>query len=368
MSKIPTGMVYRRKYKDKDGNQCETSTYYVQYYVKGRSKPVIKSTGTTDYEQAVAFLRQKMARAALQVEHTSDPDRVLVGQLLDLLVDDYKLERRRSTDDMEKRVDKHLRPFFASKKVHEVTTTLINRYRSMRVKKAAAATVNKEVSYLRRAFKLGLEHTPPLVEKAPVFKMFELDNAREGTLAHEAYRSVRDSLPSYARIALVISYHTGSRKGEIRKIRLQDIDLAASRINIPSKNAKNKTPRYLPIYGDMQAELEMAMSLCDPRCPYLIQNEGKPVGSWRKSWKTACRAARVDAALFHDLRRTALTNMIEAGYSEKEAMLISGHKTRHVFDRYCIVSSKRLKEQTKKLEAFMAEKEAKIATTTGKVQ
>lgn len=51
---------------------------------------------------------------------------------------------------------------------------------------------------------------------------------------------------------------------------------------------------------------------------------------WEKSWKTACALAAVDNTLFHDLRRTALTNMIEAGFSEKEAMEISRHKTRSV--------------------------------------
>jgi integrase len=57
--------------------------------------------------------------------------------------------------------------------------------------------------------------------------------------------------------------------------------------------------------------------------------------------------AGVPTALFHDLRRTALTNMIEAGFSEKEAMEIGGHRTRYVFDRYHIVSDRRQAEESR---------------------
>jgi hypothetical protein len=40
----------------------------------------------------------------------------------------------------------------------------------------------------------------------------------------------------------------------------------------------------------------------------------------------------IPKAVYHDLRRTALTNMIEAGFSEKEVIEISGHNTRAVFE------------------------------------
>lgn len=72
--------------------------------------------------------------------------------------------------------------------------------------------------------------------------------------------------------------------------------------------------------------------------------KGRRIEDWEKSWATAVALAGADEALFHDLRRTALTNMIEAGFSEKEAMEISGHKTRAVFDRYHIVSERRLNQ------------------------
>jgi hypothetical protein len=49
--------------------------------------------------------------------------------------------------------------------------------------------------------------------------------------------------------------------------------------------------------------------------------------------------------------------MIEAGLSEKEALEISGHKTRAVFDGYHIVSERRMKQNAEKLEAHLKAKE-----------
>jgi integrase len=81
----------------------------------------------------------------------------------------------------------------------------------------------------------------------------------------------------------------------------------------------------------------------------VFHRRGGCILRFNASWRSACRNAGVPGMLFHDLRRTAIRNMIRAGVSERVAMQISGHKTRSVFERYDITSDADLREAARKL-------------------
>ena len=107
-----------------------------------------------------------------------------------------------------------------------------------------------------------------------------------------------------------------------------------------------------------------------PNSINFIISSARPAGTvfdrtnLRKIWHKACVAAglgtltevegkpdpRYTGLIIHDLRRSAIRNLMKAGTREKVAMTISGHKTRDVFDRYHIVDTEDVVEAMRRVQ------------------
>lgn len=96
---------------------------------------------------------------------------------------------------------------------------------------------------------------------------------------------------------------------------------------------------------------------------YVFHHKDEPIGDICKSWDTACKQAHVEEEIFHDLRRTAVRNIIRAGVPESVAMAISGHRTRAVLYRYNIVSEDDLRIAVKKINACLRAAPKQSVTT-----
>ena len=94
-------------------------------------------------------------------------------------------------------------------------------------------------------------------------------------------------------------------------------------------------------------------------CPWVFNRSNKKTKGTRittfiKAFRTACTKAGCPGRIPHDLRRTAVRNLVRAGIPERVAMQMTGHKTRSVFERYNIVSECDLVEAAKKLNSAFA--------------
>ena len=113
--------------------------------------------------------------------------------------------------------------------------------------------------------------------------------------------------------------------------------------------------RILPISQPIAEALARRRARRDPDSPLVFHHDGIPVRRWRTAWRTACQAAGVPTRFLHDCRRTAARNLIRASVPERVAMLLTGHKTRAIFDRYNIINEQELLEAGDQLVAYLAQ-------------
>src|SRR3954453_16346352 len=84
------------------------SIWWIKFYKNGQ--PIRESSHSTDGAKARSLLKIRLRQIESGEYRGATQSRVLVGALLDLVVEDYKISMKRSIEDLEYRIDKNLRP------------------------------------------------------------------------------------------------------------------------------------------------------------------------------------------------------------------------------------------------------------------
>ncbi len=267
-------------------------------------------------------------------------------------LEDYVLQRYRTMATARARVE-HLRGVFGGWPVDAMSADAVRQYQLHRRKLGAeAATINRETSALSRMFQLAIRRG--LLERMPLFpNRLEENPPREGFFEHEEYLKVRAEAPAPFQDVLDFAYYSGWRRNEILELAWDEVDLRGGVIRLPARRSKTKNGRMLPISAPLRQVLDRRTRARRPGDPRVFRRDGVTVRAWRTALRDACRKANVSPRLLHDCRRTAARNLIRAGVPERIAMLLTGHKTRAVFDRYNIVNEQELLTAGQRLAAYL---------------
>jgi integrase len=267
-------------------------------------------------------------------------------------LEDYELHGYRAIASARTRVA-HLRRAFGGVPVVDLTSGRIRAYQLDRRRAGAATgTINRETSALRRMFRLAWR--AGRLENVPTFPERLLESPpRQGFFEHHEYERVRASLPSAYQDILDFAYYSGWRRREITELTWDEVDDLGGVIRLDPRRSKTRTGRVLPISAPLAAVLARRRARQRTGDPHVFHRDGVTVRAWRRAWPEACRAAGVPQRILHDCRRTAARNLIRAGVPERIAMLLTGHQTRCVFDRYNIVNEAELRSAGQQLVAYL---------------
>lgn len=340
---------------------------------QGRRRPNIRKVihGTREMaERALDTLRSRFYSGQFGWPH--ERDSVQVQTLTQLVVDDYIANGYKSL-----RQALGFQKFFGqlADKLHLSTALMIDATKlsdwskEWRAGGLSAGRVNRRMSFLLRAFKLGKERG--LVPDIPVFHKLEEAKPRSGKFEWSDFLKIRSLLPPHARIPVTIEYWLGTREGETMSLEWAQVSFDHKNrlitIRLKPIDTKDGEERAAVMGGDLFETLlawHKESRRNYPACAFVCHLHGKGIKGIKTSWRTACVAAGLGrfskkgkyvgnrgyvGPLVHDFRRTAVSTMEDAGVPRKIGMLISGHATDAIYRRYHIVKKQDLIEAGRKV-------------------
>ena len=278
-----------------------------------------------------------------------------LGALIDAYLQDYQVRQFRSQSTARGR-SAHLAAFFGrAARDATLTTYQIRQYQlARRAAGAATGTINRETSALHRMCTLAVHWG--WLDTVPGFPDRLRENPpRQGFFEHPEYLAVHVRLPAPWQDILDLAYYSGWRKQEILGLTWEEIDMAGGVIRLSPARSKTLVGRILPISQPIAEALARRRARRDPDSPLVFHRDGITIRRWRTAWRTACQAAGVPTRFLHDCRRTAARNLIRANVPERVAMLLTGHKSRAIFDRYNIIHEQELLDAGDQLVAYLAQ-------------
>jgi integrase len=221
-----------------------------------------------------------------------------VGDLYDAMERNYQINHRKSLSDLAGGWKNHLQPALGNLPAHALDSDRIEVYVVARQKEGAAnASINRELSALKRMFRLG--QRAKKIKEVPWIEMLKEAAPRTGFVKDEKYAAVAAAtakISLWLRTVMEIGYNHGWRKSELLTRRVRHFDASARTLALDPGETKNDEPRIVPL---MAVEFELVQQCCAGKGQddfmFTRQANGKSarVADFRDDWYRACCNAGV---------------------------------------------------------------------------
>jgi integrase len=135
----------------------------------------------------------------------------------------------------------------------------------------------------------------------------------------------------HIRDLVITALDTAMRKGELLKLRWNDVNFSTRVITVTAMNSKTAKPREIGMTTRVYETFQRLWNQSpkdENEIVFGIKND------FKNGFKGACDDAGIKGLRFHDLRHTAITRMVNAGLPPMEIMKVSGHTQWTTFARY----------------------------------
>ena len=232
----------------------------------------------------------------------------------------------------------------------DITRAEVERYLVKRSKSAGNFTVNREMATLRHILNFAVERG--LLERNPASKI---------KLLAEEKRAIRvlsdDELARYFSWCKnndelmydlsVIGFNTGLRRGDILKIRGEDVDERRGVLAVKVSKRRGELVLYLPLNDVVMEVLSRRKKRLGKGYLFPGENGGHLV-EFKRRFARAVRETGIEFR-FADFRHNCATALITTGADLKTVQATLGHSSITTTERYLAVIDERQREALKRL-------------------
>ncbi|MGA2466853.1 MAG: tyrosine-type recombinase/integrase [Thermodesulfobacteriota bacterium] len=240
---------------------------------------------------------------------------------------------------------------FGRKKIQDITTRQIERYKAKRKEKWKAATVNRELALLKHIFSKAVEWK--ILGENPANRTVKfLKGAvnRVRFLMPDEFQKLLSNCDDFLKPIVIVAVHTGLRRGELLNLMWNHVSFDQRIITI--LDTKNSERKDIP----MDETVRITLQGLERRGEFVFPNKrGKPFNSMiiHYAFHGALDRSEITDFRFHDLRHTFASNLVMAGVKIEKVQILMGHKMISMTQRYAHLAPGYLAESVKVLDRIM---------------